>query len=107
MSTKTQFLLISLMSWLFFMPIACAEPPAQEQESSQSIVLKVEHMTCAMCKFTIKKALSAINGTKKVSVNFDNKTTTVSFNPQKTNSQALVEAITNAGYPATLQPVRN
>lgn len=107
MTIKTQFLLLSLLSGLFLMQTSYAEPSGQVQNNSQSIVLNVQNMTCAMCKFTIKKAFSSVQGTKKVSVNFEDKTATVIFNPQITNSNALIEAITNAGYPATIQPTRN
>jgi mercuric ion binding protein len=60
-----------------------------------------------MCKFTIKKALSSVEGTKQVSVNYEDKTAKVIFNSQKTNTGALIKAITNAGYPATVQFTKN
>ena len=103
MSIKTQFLLLSLLSGLILIPTSYAESSNQVQNSNQSIVLDVQNMTCAMCKFTIKKALTAVEGTKKVSVNYEDKTASVTFNPQKTNTEALIKAITNAGYPATAQ----
>jgi len=107
MSIKTQFLLLIFLPGLFLIPTASAEPSTQVQSSIQSIVLDVQNMTCPMCKFTIKKALSAVEGTKKVSVNFEDKTATITFSPQKTNSNALIKAITNAGYPATVQSSKN
>lgn len=103
-----QFLLFSLLSGLFLIATSSyAEPPGQEQDSNKSIVLDVQNMTCAMCKYTIKKALSSVEGTKNIIVNFEDKTANVTFNPQKTNTDALIKAITNAGYPATVQPTRN
>ena len=107
MAIKTQFLLLSLLSGLLLMPTSYAEPSNQVKNSSQTIVLNVQNMTCSLCKITIKKALSSVDGTKEVSVNFDDKTATVIFNPQITNSHALINAITNAGYPATIQPAKN
>lgn len=106
MSLKVQILLFSLLSGVFFVPTAYAESSSQILNNEQSIVLEVQNMTCAMCKFTIKKALSSVEGTKKVSVNFEDKTTKVIFNPQKTNIEALIKAITNSGYPATIQPTK-
>ena len=106
MSIKTQFLLLSLLFGLLLMPTIYAEPSSQIQNSSQTIVLNVQNMTCSMCKFTIKKALSSVAGTEKVRINFEDKTATVMFNPQKTNSSALTKAITNAGYPATVQSTK-
>ena len=104
MSIKTQFLLLSFLSGLMLIPATHAESSSQVQNSNQSIVLDVQNMTCAMCKITIKKALTSVEGTNKVSVNYEDKTATVTFNPQKTNTKALIKAITNAGYPATVQP---
>ena len=106
MSLKIQILLFSLLSGVFFVPTVYAESISQIQNNEQSIVLDVQNMTCAMCKFTIKKALSSVEGTKKVDVNFEGKTAKVIFNPQKTNIEALIKAITNSGYPATTQSIK-
>ena len=103
MSIKTLLLLFGLLFGLVRVQTIHAEPSNPLQSSRQTVVLNVQNMTCSMCKFTIKKALSSVAGTEKVSVNFENKTATVSFNPQKTNNNALIKAITNAGYPATIQ----
>jgi len=103
MSIKTQFLLLNILFGSLFAPTIYAEPSSQLQNSSQTVVLNVQNMTCPMCKFTIKKALSSVAGTENVSINFEDKTATITFNPKKTNSNALTKAITNAGYPATAQ----
>ena len=95
MHLKIQILLFSLLSGVFFVPTTYAESSSQIQNSEQSIVLDVQNMTCAMCKFTIKKALSSVEGTKIVSVNFEDKTAKIVFNPQKTNIETLIKAIDN------------
>lgn len=102
MTLKTVFLTLNLTITPFLIQAAHAELPIQTQASDQSVTLDVQNMTCAMCKFTIKKALLGINGVDKVEVDYDAKTTTVSFNPQKTSVDALVKATKNAGYPATV-----
>ena len=102
MSIKA-LLLLSGLSGLLFMPTLYAEPSSQVRNSSQTIVLDVQNMTCPMCKFTIKKSLSAVAGTENISINYADKTATVTFDPQQTNSNALTTAVTNAGYPATIQ----
>lgn len=104
MSIKTLLLLVGLLLGFVCVPIIHAEPSSPMQNSRQTIVLNVQNMTCPMCKFTIKKALSSVAGTEKVNVNFEDKTATVMFNSQKTNNIALIKAITNAGYPATVKP---
>ena len=106
MSLNIQILLFSLLSGVFFVSTAYAESSSQIQNNEQSIVLDVQNMTCAMCKFTIKKALSSVEGTKKVTVNYESKTAEIIFNPQKTNTEALIKAITNSGYPAIIQPTK-
>jgi mercuric ion binding protein len=68
-------------------------------------VFDVQNMTCPMCKFTIKKALS-LKGTDKVSVDYDNKTATVIFDPSQTNETDLIKAVTNVGYPASTQKTK-
>ncbi len=106
MSTKAQLLLFCLIVSLFLVPVSYAESSIQVQ-NNQSIVLNLQNMTCAMCKYTIKKALLSVKGTKKVSVNFEDKTAFITFNPQETSADTLIKAITNAGYPATKQTIRN
>ena len=106
MSNKTLSLLLSVLLGLLLMPTIYAEPSSQVQSSSQNVVLNVQNMTCSMCKYTIKKALSSVSGTENVSINFEDKTATVTFNPQKTNSSALTTATTNAGYPTTVQSTK-
>ena len=74
---------------------------SQKQNSSQSVTLELQNMTCAMCKFTIKKALQSVEGLEEANVDYDTKTAKVTFNPQKTSVDALIKATTDAGYPAT------
>lgn len=75
----------------------------QTQIDNQSVTLDVQNMTCAMCKITLKKALNKIDGVQKVAVNFDAKTATIAFDPNKTSTEALIQATTNVGYPSTLR----
>jgi mercuric ion binding protein len=54
-----------------------------------------------MCKITIKKALNKVDGVQEVDVNFDAKTATVAFDPDKTSIEAIIKTTTNVGYPST------
>jgi mercuric ion binding protein len=103
MNIKIIFLALSLLAGFFSMSAIYAKSSVQVQNSSQSVTLDVQNMTCAMCKFTIKKALQGVDGVRKVTVDYDNKTAGVKFDPTKTNKEALIKATTNAGYPATIQ----
>ena len=80
------------------------EPSAkQSQIGNQSVTLDVQNMTCAMCKITLKRALNKVDGVQKVTVDFDAKTTTVVFDPDKTSIEAIIKATTNVGYPSTVR----
>lgn len=104
MVIKTALLILSVLSASALISPAHAEAVVQVRNSSQSVILDIQNMTCAMCKFTIKKALQNVEGVQQVSVDYDTKTATVSFDPQQTGNEALIKATTDAGYPATVRP---
>jgi mercuric ion binding protein len=68
--------------------------------SPKTVTLNVSGMTCAACPITVKKALEKVGGVSKVEVRFENKQVLVTFDDAKTNTDALVKATTNAGYPS-------
>jgi mercuric ion binding protein len=96
------FLCALFVSGLYLTSTVYAKSSVEVQKNLRTAVFDVQNMTCPMCKFTIKKALS-LKGTEKVSVDYDNKTATVIFDPNQTNQAALIKAVTNAGYPASTQ----
>jgi mercuric ion binding protein len=102
MKIKILLLMLSLLTELYSMQVVQAETLVQAQNSNQSVTLDMQNMTCPMCKFTIKKALQGVDGLQTVNVDYNSKTANVSFDPQKTNIEALIKATTNAGYPATI-----
>jgi periplasmic mercuric ion binding protein len=108
MTLKTILLLLSLLATSLLLQTAHAEAdvPVQvpKQQISQSVLFDMQNMTCALCKVTIKKALQGVEGVDEANVDYDTKTATVTFNPQKTSVDALIKATTDAGYPATVHP---
>jgi len=68
--------------------------------SPQTVTLNVSGMTCAACPITVKKALEKVPGVSKVEVRFEKKQVLVTFDDAKTDTNALVKATTNAGYPS-------
>lgn len=68
----------------------------------QTAVLDVQNMTCAMCSITIHKALAKVPGVIDTKIDYDHKTATVKYDPDKTNLSTLVKATTNAGFPSSL-----
>ena len=68
--------------------------------SPQTVTLNVSGMTCAACPITVKKALEKLPGVSHVDVRFEKKQVVVTYDDSKTNTEALVKATTNAGYPS-------
>lgn len=103
---KALFLVLSLCAGPFSIQAVQAEAMLQALNSSQLVTFNMQNMGCAMCEFTIKKALHAVDGVQEVDVDYESKTTAVTFDPQKTNTEIIIEATTNAGYPATVRQPR-
>jgi periplasmic mercuric ion binding protein len=66
----------------------------------QAITLEVKNMTCPVCPITVKKALERVPGVTDVKVEFDKKTASVSFDPDKASPAELTKATADAGYPS-------
>ena len=66
----------------------------EENKMAETMVktLNIEGMMCAHCQAHVKKALEGVAG-----VSLEDKTATVSLTPD-TEEQALVDAVTEAGY---------
>ena len=101
MNIKIALVILSLASLTIVLPTTYAETTANKQSDQQTITLDIQNMTCTLCQFTIKKALKNVAGVQQVTVDYDSKTAIVIINPGETNSEALIKASTNAGYPAT------
>lgn len=81
--------------------------------ATQTVTLSVPGMTCAACPFTVKKALTKVDGVTKAEVSYANREaaevsyanreTEVTFDDAKTSVEALSKASENAGYPASLK----
>lgn len=69
----------------------------------KTVTLDVQNMTCPLCPITVKKSLEGVSGVSAVRVDFDEKTATVTYDPDMAQPEALTEATTNAGYPSTVQ----
>lgn len=101
----THFVLIlSLVltgSWLVAPALQAAGPAQQE-----TVVLDVKNMTCAMCPITVRKAMEKVPGVIKTEAKYEGDSVgwaRVTFDPNKTTVQALIQATTNAGYPSQIQ----
>ncbi|MGH8353595.1 MAG: mercury resistance system periplasmic binding protein MerP [Pseudomonas sp.] len=82
--------------------VLIAWPLAALAASPKTVTLEVQNMTCPLCPITVKKSLEQVSGVQSVQVDFDQKTATVTYDPDQTQPGALTEATTNAGYPSTV-----
>ena len=80
--------------------VLLALPVVSLAAGPQTVVLDVQKMTCALCSVTVKKALEKVPGVEEAKINYDHKTATVKFDPEKASPAALVKATTDAGFPA-------
>ncbi|MBN8701962.1 MAG: heavy-metal-associated domain-containing protein [Bacteroidetes bacterium] len=69
------------------------------QKSKQEIRIKTSAQ-CEMCKKKIEKAVKAVDGVGKATLNLSDKVITVKFNSSKTNADAIRKAINAVGYDA-------
>lgn len=76
---------------------------AAVQASPQTVTLDVPGMTCAACPFTVKKAISKVDGVSKVDVSYEKRQAVVSFDDTKASVQKLTQATENAGYRSTVK----
>jgi periplasmic mercuric ion binding protein len=70
----------------------------------RTVTLGVEHMTCAACPITVRKALSHVAGVSASTVDMKAHTATVTFDPTRTSPEALATAVSQAGFPAKVLP---
>src|SRR5438105_12463642 len=85
-------MLVAVVAVLVLSPPAWASP--------RTVTLHVSGMTCEACPITVKKALQKVPGVSKIDVQYEKKQVVVTFEDSKTNTEALVKATTNAGYPS-------
>ena len=69
-------------------------------------VFSIEKMTCKMCHITVRKAMEKVDGVVKATVDYDAKTATVLFDPNKASIETIALASTNIGYPAKVRTTK-
>jgi periplasmic mercuric ion binding protein len=73
------------------------QQPTQQRE----VTLSVPDMSCPMCPITVRKALAHVDGVSEAEASLDNKQARVVFDPTRTNIDALIAAVAEAGFTAT------
>lgn len=67
----------------------------------RDVTLAVENMTCGACAITVTMAIERVAGVQDVAVDYDTKQADVRYDDTLTTWQAIAQASTNAGYPAS------
>jgi len=93
----------SLINRLFVFGAIVALPFTLFAGTLQTVTLDVQNMTCAVCPITVKKALEKVPGVTEAKVDFDKKTASVSFDPEKASPAAMTKATAEAGYPSSVR----
>ncbi len=66
--------------------------------TDKAIEIHTSGMTCTGCEKTIKAKVKKIEGVRDVIADFKSNTVKASYDPGRTNPEAIKEAITSAGY---------
>ena len=89
--------------WTMMMTLMFAGHLAMASDNDQTVTFDVEKMTCATCPIAVRKAMQRVNGVKDVSVDFEGKTATVTFDRTATTSAEIGTASTDVGFPASVK----
>jgi copper chaperone CopZ len=66
--------------------------------TDKAVEIHTSGMTCTGCEKTIKAKVKKVDGVKDVIADFKTNTVKASYDPGKTNPEAIKEAITSSGY---------
>lgn len=79
---------------------AAQNRPAATVAAQQQTTFAIEHMTCATCPITVRRAMEGVAGVSSVRVDFAAKTARATYDPARATAAQIAAASTNAGYPA-------
>lgn len=67
-----------------------------------TITLNIGGMTCGGCVKSVTKVLENLNGVEKADVSLENANAVITFDAGKIQTAALIEAVEDAGFDASL-----
>src|SRR5688572_28744046 len=95
--TVTSLVLISFPSYSRF--LLNQEPVSTvDQDKNKKVVLSVSGMTCASCEHHIESEVVKLSGVSSVKASYADKSTIVTFDPQKVDEEKIIAAINKTGY---------
>jgi len=68
----------------------------------QTVSMHVSGMTCGTCPISVRHRALQMKGVHTAAVDLDTATATVAFEDSEQSAQAIAQAITKLGYPATI-----
>ena len=72
--------------------------------AERTVTLAVDNMYCDACPYIVQQTLAAIPGVEDVTVSFEQKSATITYDDSKASPDALISATTEAGYPSRVIP---
>lgn len=69
----------------------------------QTATFAIEGMTCASCALTVEKSVGKLFGVEEATVNLATEKLTVRYDPKQLTLLAIIEAVKQAGYGATVE----
>lgn len=78
--------------------------PLTALAEQQTVILKVDGMTCQSCPYQVKRSLKQVEGVISANASLQNSEAKVTFDAAVTSIAALTQATTNAGFPSMLKP---
>ena len=73
-------------------------PPASSPSETERMTLPIEGMSCASCANRVETALGNADGVASANVNFATERADVTYNPDATSAQALVQVVDASGF---------
>lgn len=107
---KNRFLFLLSAGLLLCVGLSAAwlvVPGAVDPSRAALAEYELEKMTCGSCVAKIETALSGLRGVGDVQVDLTRERGRVQFDPAVIDAQAIGQAISSAGYPATLRTQLN
>ena len=107
---KHLILIVALLTLGIYQANAqCCKPASDKattekttQENTETVKLKITGMTCASCSNHISTALKSVDGIIEHSVEYPGDLATITYNPYKTNPEAIIKVIEKTGYKAKI-----
>ena len=81
---------------------AAAIETSGAETALKTVSFDVPGMTCASCPYKVKKTLQRIDGVTEADSSYETMSATATFDPAKTDIDAMLEALKNLGYPSSL-----